>query len=284
MNFRLSRLESCRLLNHLKPYTLVALACAVFLPAIQAHAQVAATAAVEAAPAADPAPAPRKFTPIHDLQVGSNFGIGFRVSSLGLGGEIAARVAKRANVRGGVNAIFTSVGYDHHGIHYSGDLKWTSAEAHLDLFPLGHSFHLSPGMIVYNDNRVLATASVPGGNDFTLGGTAFENDPSNPLTGSGKLSFRKVAPTFMIGFGNLVPRNGKHFSFNIEAGVAFTGSPRVALNLAGSACDTSGLNCRDVATDPTIQSQVQAEQTRISDNLTVFKFYPLAAMTLGFHF
>ena len=135
---------------------------------------------------------------------------------------------------------------------------WLSAEAHYDWFPFSHfarSLHLSPGLIAYNDNHMNATASVAGGNNFTLNGVSYESNPANPVTGTGKLSFNKVAPTFLFGFGNLVPRNRKHFSVNIEAGVAFQGSPKIGLNLAGSACAPGTDTCSNVATNPTDPEQ-----------------------------
>ncbi len=211
-------------------------------------------------------------------------GVGFKASSLGLGFEVATHVSHRTNVRGGLNAFSYSRGYNNGGIHYAGQLKWLSAEAHFDWFPFARAFHLSPGLIAYNDNHVTATASVPGGKTFTLSGTTYESDPTNPISGNARLDFNKVAPTFLLGFGNLVPRKGRHFSVNIEAGVAFQGSPHVALNLTGSACDSSGANCRNVATDPTIQRNVQGEQTKISNDLKPFKYYPLVSLTIGYRF
>jgi hypothetical protein len=211
-------------------------------------------------------------------------GAGFRISTLGFGGEVAVRVSHSTNVRGGFNFFSYSRGYDNNGIHYNGDLRWASAEAHFDFFPFARAFHISPGFIAYNDNHVNATAMVAGGQTFTLNGTDYMSNGADPVNGSAKLSFNKAAPTLMIGFGNLVPRNGKHFSFNIEAGVAFEGSPKINLNLAGTACAPDGSNCRNVATDPTIQSNVQGEQNKISSDLSPFKYYPLASITIGYRF
>lgn len=215
---------------------------------------------------------------------GGRVGAGIRLSSLGVGGEVAVKVVPKVNIRGGVNFFSYSRGYNNNGIHYAGDLRWLSTEAHLDFFPLGHGFHLSPGVIAYNDNRVNATANAPGGAQFTLNGVSYESDPTNPVNGSAKLSFNKAAPTFMIGFGNLVPRGGKHFSVNFEAGVAYQGSPKIALNLTGSACAPDGTNCQNVATNSTIQSNVIGQQNKISNDLSPFKFYPLISLTFGYRF
>jgi len=215
---------------------------------------------------------------------GSKVGVAFKVSTLGLGGEVAGEVTRHLNLRGGVNGFGYSRGYDNNGIHYAGDLKLLSGEAHLDYFPLAGAFHLSPGLLVYNDDRVTATASAPGGGTLTLNSVSYLSDPANPISGNARLDFRKVAPTFLIGFGNLVPRHRKHFSVNLEGGVAYEGPPRVSLALAGSACDPTGLNCRDIMSDPTIQSNVLGEQTKISHDLSPLRFYPLLSLSFGYRF
>jgi len=232
----------------------------------------AADPSVPGAPAAKPSKRP------------SGVGIGIRVSTLGIGAEAAVAVTHRTNVRAGFNAFAFSRGYDNNGVHYAGDLKWLSGEAHFDWFPFAGNLHLSPGLIAYNDNHVNATATAPGGTSFKLSGTSYESDPADPVTGTAKLDFNKVAPTLLLGFGNLVPRRGRHFSVNIEAGVAFQGSPIIALSLAGSVCNPSGTSCRTIASDPTVQSNIQGQQTKISNDLSPFKYYPLLSLTVGYRF
>lgn len=213
-------------------------------------------------------------------------GIAFRASSLGLGGEVAVEVTHSSNIRGGFNAIGYSRGFAYNGISYSADLRWISAEAHYDWFPFSHfanRFHLSPGLMLYNDNHINATASIPGGSGFTLNGVSYVSDPSAPVSGTGKLSFNKAAPTIMWGFGNLVPRKkSKHFSFNIEGGIAFQGAPKIGLSLTGSVCNPGTTTCYNISTNPTVQSNIQGEQTVISNDLSPFKVYPLFALCFGY--
>jgi hypothetical protein len=204
---------------------------------------------------------------------------------LGLGGEAAVALSHRVNLRGGFNAFSYSRGFDKDGIHYASDLSFRSAEAHVDWFPFAGRLHLSPGVMLYNGNKVTASVSVPGGQTFTLGGTQYMSQSGNPITGSGKLEFNKAAPTVMVGLGNLVPRRrGKHFSANFEVGAAFAGSPQVTLGLSGGACDPTGLNCVNAGTDPTVQASVASEQKKINNDLSAFKVYPLIALSFGYRF
>jgi|GEM_PF-407045 len=206
--------------------------------------------------------------------------IGAKISLLGIGIEAATPLARKLNLRGGFNFFNYSRALTNDGIHYNGKLNFRSGELHLDWFPFGGGFHLSPGVLFYNGNEVTAGASVPGGDTFTLNGTQYESDPTNPITGNGSLTFPKAAPSILVGFGNMLPRSGRHFGFNFEVGGEYQGSPTVALNLQGNACDTSGLNCVNAATDPGVQANIQGQERKINHDLAPFKFFP--QISLGF--
>ena len=210
-------------------------------------------------------------------------GVGIRLSTLGAGAEVGVFLSNRLNLRGGFNIFQYNRGFNHDGITYKGQLNLRSGEAHLDWYPVGHTFHLSPGLLVYNGNGARATANVPGGSAFTLGGATYTSDPTNPINGTGKLDFVKAAPTAMFGFGNLVPES-RHFTYNFELGAVFQGSARTKLNLTGGACDATGLNCVNAATDPTVQANVVAEQNKVNNKLSPFKYYPVISFGFGYRF
>jgi hypothetical protein len=209
--------------------------------------------------------------------------VGLRVSSLGAGAEVATSLIHSLNLRGGFNLFSYNRNFSHDGVSYKGQLNLRSGEVHIDWYPFGHVFHLSPGMLFYNGNGATGNASVPGGSTFTLGGTTYMSDPTNPIAGKGNLDFVKAAATALFGFGNLVPAR-KHFTFNSEMGVVFQGSPRTTLNLTGNACDITGANCVNAATDPTVRANVLAEQTKINNKLSPFKYYPVISFGFGYRF
>jgi hypothetical protein len=213
----------------------------------------------------------------------SKFGIGLKISTLGVGLEAAVPLMAKLNVRSGVNFFQYDHSLTNDGIHYDGRLQFRSAEAHLDWYPFA-AFHVSPGLLFYNGNRVMANASVPGGQNFTLNGTSYMSDPNSPVMGTGNLGFAKVSPSLLLGFGSLIPRNGKHYSFLFEFGGAYQGSARVALNLTGNVCDTTGTFCRSVASDSTVQANVVAQQQKITHDIYPYRFFPVISFGVGFNF
>jgi len=214
----------------------------------------------------------------------SRIGAGVKISTLGIGIQGAVELNKRINARAAFNFLSYSRGFDKDGINYDAQLKFRSVEAYADIFPFGGSFHLSPGLLLYNDNHIQATAAVTGAQSFSLGDVSYVSDPKNPITGSATLKFNRVAPAFLIGWGNLVPRGGKHFSFSVEAGITYQGSPKVALNLAGNACSPNGTNCKNAATDATIQSNIVTQQNKINSDVSSVKVYPLISLGVGYRF
>jgi hypothetical protein len=207
--------------------------------------------------------------------------IGLKFSTLGAGIELATPVTHRSNVRFGFNAFSYSRGFDRDNIHYGADVAFRSIEGHYDIFPFDGGFHLSPGFVAYLASPVTAASSVPGGQSFTLGGADLVSDPANPVAGKGKIDFNRAGPSFTVGWGNLLARSTKRFTVPFEVGVVYQGAPKTTLNLTGSACDPSGLNCRTTS-DPIIQSHIQAEQRKINNDINFLQVYPIISIGFGF--
>lgn len=210
-------------------------------------------------------------------------GIGLSASTLGAGIQGVAGVTRKSHVRVGFNALNYSENFYKDGANYAGKLHLRSVQATYDQF-LWHSFHISGGLLAWNGDRGSFNTTIPGGQSFTLGTTAYYSSSANPVSGAGSVAFNEAAPLILIGFGNLLRGSEKHFGYSVEAGIAFQGSPRVNLNLAGTACsDSAQTRCTNAAS-PSLQSSVQAEQTKLDNNLNFLQYYPIIAITLGYRF
>ena len=217
--------------------------------------------------------------------VSHSFGFDVKGSLLGIGVEGAMSVTHRTNLRAGFNMLGYSRGFNKDDIAYDGHLSFKTVEAHYDIFPFAGSFRVSPGVLLYAGTPITASASVPGTQTFSLGGVQYLSDPAAPVTGSGKISFNRAAPMATFGWGNLVSRKeGAHFSVPVELGIAFQGSPQAALNLTGNVCDTTGANCRSIASDSTVLANIQSEQTKLNNSMSFFKVYPIISVGFGYKF
>jgi hypothetical protein len=239
---------------------------------------------------ADQPPPPAKSKAASDGDT-NRIGIGVKGSLLGGGVEVAARVTHRTNLRAGFNMLSYSRNFNKDGVTYGGTLGFKTVEAHYDIFPFAGGFHVSPGVLAYIGDPITANVAVPGGQSFSLGGVTYYSEAlANPVTGNGKIDFNKAAPMATIGWGNLVPRrHNKHFSVPFELGVAFQGSPKATLNLAGNVCPTAaststGVGCSSAATYPGLLANVQAEQTKLNNSMSFFKAYPIISVGFGYSF
>lgn len=216
----------------------------------------------------------------------SSVGIGVKVGILGAGVEVATPLSYHVNVRAGGNFFNYSDTLTSDGISYDAALRFRSAEASVDWFPWAKGFHISPGALLYNGNQISGGASVPGGKTFTLNGTTYTSSATNPVTGAGTVTMNKEAPKLTVGWGNLVPRSGRHFSVPVELGAAYVGDPKVAVNLAGTACYTyeGTPYCSDVATNSMIQSNLAAQVQKLNKDAKDARFFPLFSLGFAYRF
>jgi hypothetical protein len=246
-------------------FTLLLMSCIVF-----AGTNDSSSSAVE--PASNP---------VNGSADQGRFGVAAKVSLLGGGAEVAARVTHHSNVRAGFNVLDYSRGFDKDGINYGGHLSFRTIEAHYDFFPWARSFHISPGMLAFVGNPITANAFVPTGQTFTLGSTQYASQSG--LTATGRVNFNQVSPTITAGFGNLIHRDSKRFTIPFEFGVAFQGSPRTTLGLTGNVCNTLTGECQS-ASSASVQQDVIAEQSKLNHDMRLFKMYPILSVGFGYKF
>lgn len=212
------------------------------------------------------------------------FGVSVKAGVLGVGVETATSLSQHLNLRAGANFFNFNDQLSTDGIGYNANVHFRSAEAGVDWYPWAKRFHISPGALVYNGNRISGAAQVPGGQSFTLNGYTFYSSTADPVHGSGGITFAKAAPKLTVGWGNLVPRDGHHFSFPFEMGVAYVGDPAVALNLKGTVCAEPGMYCNTIASDPTVQADIAAEQQKIQKDASYARFFPILSTGIGYRF
>lgn len=212
----------------------------------------------------------------------SGLGVAVKAGAEGIGFDLATPVARKFNVRGGASFFSYTHALTESGIHINPDLQFRKMGASLDWFPFNNGFRLSPGFVFYNGNHATATAQVPGGQTFTLNDTNYTSSPSDPVHGSAEVTFgHKQAPSFTVGWGNIVPRTG-HWSVPFEVGFEYIGPPAFVYNLAGTACNQFG--CMNVQTSPDIQANLKAEQDKLNSDISPLRFYPILTIGIGYKF
>lgn len=208
--------------------------------------------------------------------------IAVKADSLGLGGELATPLGHSFNLRAGVSLANVGYAFDIDGVNYNTGSHLKSGTATIDWFPRAGGFHISPG-VLYLETSVGGSANVPAGHYFSLGDTSFANSIDDPVSGIASFRYdRKVFPMLLVGFGNLLPRSGRHLSIPFELGAAYTGQAAINVSLSGTTCTTEG--CFDAATDPRTQTALRQELSDINKDLKPYPFYPIISLGVGYRF
>ncbi len=212
----------------------------------------------------------------------STVAVGFRADTLGLGVDVATPLSRSFNLRVGADFIAFNYPFVIDGVYYDARIHLQSGRASLDWFPRHGGFHISPG-ILYFKNALSAPSSVPAGDYFELGDQGFTNSTNDPVKGTANAVFpHKFAPMLAIGFGNLIPRSGRHFSFPFEVGVAYTGAAQINVTLNGTACVPDG--CVNFANNAEAKSDLLQEISKLNEDLKKVPVYPIVSMGVAYRF
>jgi hypothetical protein len=212
----------------------------------------------------------------------SALAVGVKADTLGAGLELATPLSRSFNLRASVNIFAFNYPFSIDGVYYDARLHFKSGQVSVDWFPRHRAFHISPGMI-YLNNTLTAPSSVPAGQYFELGSQGFINSVDDPLTGTSSVVYpRKYAPMLTMGFGNLIPRSGRHFSVPFEFGVAYTGAARIDVSLNGTACTYQG--CVTFANNADAQASLRQEIYKLNEDLKRVPVYPILSIGLAYRF
>jgi hypothetical protein len=224
---------------------------------------------------------PKPIRPFSTAAIAVNFGSG------GIGVDLATPLAQHFNLRVGGSFFSYSASFNSDGIVIDGDLKFRSGRASLDYYPFRGGFRISPGVTFYNGNNLNATTLVPGGQPFSLGDANYYSSTTDPVHGTASFYLGKhVAPSITVGFGNMIPRSGRHVSFPFEIGFQYIDAPTITLNLEGTACVYLNIpqSCAPVQSDPQTQANLQQQEADINSDIKPLRFYPILSQGVSVRF
>jgi hypothetical protein len=234
----------------------------------------------------------------HGMRPFSRLAVGATVSPLGPGGLVAVDLNRHMDVRVTGNYLNYSTSFNEQGFDVNADLHLASGGASLDYYPFHNGFRLSPGIQVYNQNRVNAFGPVTPGESFELNNQTFYAAYPNSalgitaLSANGGLNLHQTRPAFTAttGWGSLIPRSGRHWAIPFEIGAVFSGTPKLSAKLTGWACyDQAQTLCTNVA-DPTnpisveIQSDLNSQIATWQNDINPLKVYPIISTGIVFNF
>ncbi|HET9024935.1 MAG TPA: hypothetical protein VFN64_10205 [Burkholderiaceae bacterium] len=198
-------------------------------------------------------------------------GVGLRVGTTGVGGDVGFSLMPTLSARLGYSGLSYSRDIDVTDVEYDGKLRLSNLNALLDFSPLPGPFRITGGFI-FNDNKVDVTGR-PTNGTYTLNGHVYPAAAIGSLSGTVK-SGNRAAPYLGIGYGNVA---GFGVNFYFDLGVMFQGTPSASLSATCGSGVPANL-CSQV------QRDVASEQSKLQNEISGFKYYPVAniGVTIGF--
>jgi len=191
-----------------------------------------------------------------------------KVSTQGLGVELSGSAYDGISVRVGFNYFDYGREFDSDDITYDADLTLKSVNFLVDWYPFESGFRITGGG-VWDMNKLTGTALAS--DNYSIGSRDYTQDQVGILTG--QVDFRDISPYAGIGFGRTVSKESG-WGFIADFGVVFTGSPRVNLVSSGGI----------LSDHPILLADLQSEADSVSDDIKVFKFYPVIALAVTYSF
>jgi hypothetical protein len=215
--------------------------------------------------------------PFSQWAVATTVGLG------GMGVQVSTALATKINLRVGGSFLNLNPVVVEQGIPIDGAVRLRTLAAAIDVFPYRGTFHISPGLTMYNGNRMTAVTNIVPGSQFTIEDTVYTSDITDPVHGTFDVSLgKRFAPSLTMGFGNMLKRS-KNWTVQTDFGVQFVGRPNFVLNMTGTACDVAD-GCTRIQDDPNTVANLAQQQSDINQDIQPLRFYPILTVGVGYRF
>ena len=196
----------------------------------------------------------------------SQWGVGLKAGTLGLGAEARWAGLPWVDFRLGANAYSYETSGRHASVRYDTELDletfYLTANFHFPMTP----FRITAGAMSNGNEAVMIGAET---GDFTFGGQTWTQAQVGTLTGT--TSFSSTAPYVGLGFDFEV--FGKA-GINFDLGVLLQGEPEVTLVAAGGT--ESG--------NPVFEAALLDEQSELENDMSSLKVYPVVSLAFVYNF
>ncbi len=193
----------------------------------------------------------------------NSFAVGVKGGTLGLGGDVTAKVLPALNVRAGYSMLdFDSREREFDDVEYKTNIDLSGISLLADWHVFEGPFRISSGLYYMNNSLQMKARPKE---DVEIGDT--EYTPAQAGTIKGSIDIDGLAPYIGIGWGNPF-KNNSRLGFTCDFGMAFTKKPDASLTSSGT------VSSEDLA----------IERRKMEDDLDSYKFYPVISLGLYYRF
>jgi len=125
------------------------------------------------------------------------------VSSLGVGEHVSTNLSPRLDVRLFENFFPVNHSFSQSDFDIALHIRFANAGVVADYYPFHRPFHISPGLLFYNRNRVNASLKAQPNAVFTINNIDWFSDNADPVHGTGRLDLGGRGFTITAGYGHI---------------------------------------------------------------------------------
>ncbi len=202
--------------------------------------------------------------------------VALRLGTTGIGLDYDFALGEHFSARVGYSGFQYDHSVDTSDVDYSGKFKLSMANAVLDWYVFNGGFRLSAGM-VGNGTKLDVTGKPNANGSYTINNNVYSSGDVASLNGQLKFG-NSVSPYVGLGWGKSVGTQ-QHLHFLVDLGAIYGGTPNVTLTAeCGSGAPPGSALCTQ------LQSDVLAEKTKLQDDVTLVKWYPVLDFGLAYRF
>jgi hypothetical protein len=190
-----------------------------------------------------------------------------KIGTLGVGVELNFGISDRFSTRVGLNDYSYKYNANSSMLNYDFNWQLQTVSALADWYPYAGNFRASGG-IFYDNNKNSYVANPTGGN-YIINGTTYSS--AQIASYQGAMKFNTIAPYVGIGWGNPAAKN-KGWGVVSDIGLLYQGKPTSDLVVACVA-----------ACPPQLQTDASAENVKLEDDFSHFKWWPVASIGIFYH-
>lgn len=205
-------------------------------------------------------------------------------SPLGLGEHVSTNLSPRLDIRIFENFFPVNHSFTKSDFNVALHIRFANAGVAADYYPFHRAFHLSPGLLFYNRNRVNASLKAQQNAVFTINNIDWYSDNADPVYGTGRLDLGGSGFIMTAGYGRITSHSEKHWTFPFQAGVAFINKPKASFNLAGEICNANGTSCQPAATYPGFANALSAQLVTWNKDVAPYHIFPIVEGGVAYTF
>ena len=206
------------------------------------------------------------------------------LSPLGPAIHMSTNLSPHLDVRMFGAYFFVNHEYTRSGFNVALNVGFANVGSFADIYLFRKPFRISPGFLWYNSDRVRGEFKAQPSAIFTINNVEWHSDNADPVHGLGRLNLGGSGFLLTGGYGRILSRSERHFSFPFEAGVAFINTPKATLNLEGQICNASGTNCELAINYPGFADALSSQLATWNRRFAPYHVYPIVEGGVAYTF